>query len=141
MKRAILLMALLATAGCGSANSTSASSTSIGAFTITDLVVGTGTTAANGNTVSVNYAGWLYATGQPNGKGASFDPGPGPFVFVLGGTGAIQGFSQGILGMKVGGQRRVIIPPELGYGSSPPAGTIIPVNATLLFDITLNSVQ
>jgi FKBP-type peptidyl-prolyl cis-trans isomerase len=104
MKRAILLMAVLAAAGCGSANSTSASSTSVGVFTTTDLVVGTGTTAANGNTVSVNYAGWLYDCG-----------------------------------MKVGGQRRVIIPPELAYGSNPPSG--IPANATLIFDITLNSVQ
>jgi FKBP-type peptidyl-prolyl cis-trans isomerase FkpA len=141
MKRAILLTALLAAAGCGSANSTSASSTSVGVFTTTDLVVGTGATAANGNTVSLNYAGWLYDTGKANGKGASFDAGPGPIVFVLGGTGTIQGFSQGIVGMKVGGQRRIVIPPELGYGSNPPAGTIIPVNATLVFDVTLNSVQ
>jgi FKBP-type peptidyl-prolyl cis-trans isomerase len=141
MKRAILLVALLAAAGCGSANSTSASSTSVGVFTITDLVVGTGATAANGNTVSVNYAGWLYDTGKANGKGNSFDPGPGPIVFVVGGPGVIQGFSQGVVGMKVGGQRRLVIPPELAYGGNPPAGTIIPVNATLVFDITLNSVQ
>jgi FKBP-type peptidyl-prolyl cis-trans isomerase len=141
MKRAILLMALLAAAGCGSANSTAASSTSVGVFTITDLVVGTGATAANGNTVSVNYAGWLYDTGKANGKGNSFDPGPGPYVFVLGGTDAIQGFSQGIVGMKVGGQRRVIIPPALAYGGNPPSGSIIPANATLVFEVTLNSVQ
>jgi FKBP-type peptidyl-prolyl cis-trans isomerase FkpA len=141
MKRAILLMTLLAAAGCGSANSTSASGTSVGAFTTTDLVVGTGTTAANGNTVSVNYGGWLYDTGKANGKGNSFDPGPGPISFVVGGTGVIQGFSQGVLGMKVGGQRRVVIPPELGYAGNPPSGSIIPANATLLFDITLNSVQ
>ena len=139
MKRAILLMALLAAAGCGSANSTSASSTSVGVFTTTDLVVGTGTTAASGNTVSVNYAGWLYDSGKPNGKGTSIDPGPGPISFLVGGTGVIQGFSQGVLGMKVGGQRRVIIPPELAYGSNPPSG--VPANATLIFDITLNSVQ
>jgi FKBP-type peptidyl-prolyl cis-trans isomerase FkpA len=139
MKRAILLMTLLAAAGCGSANSTSASSTSVGVFTTTDLVVGTGTTAASGNTVSVNYAGWLYDSGKPNGKGAVIDPGPGPISFLVGGTGVIQGFSQGVLGMKVGGQRRVIVPPELAYGSNPPSG--IPANATLIFDITLNSVQ
>jgi FKBP-type peptidyl-prolyl cis-trans isomerase len=141
MKRAILLMALLTAAGCGSANSTAASSTTVGVFTITDLAVGTGAVAANGNTVSVNYAGWLYDSGKPNGKGASFDAGPGPIVFVLGGSGAIQGFSQGIVGMKVGGQRRIIIPPELAYGSNPPSGTIIPANATQVFDVTLNSVQ
>jgi FKBP-type peptidyl-prolyl cis-trans isomerase FkpA len=141
MKRAILLMSLLAAAGCGSANSTSASSTSVGVFTITDLAIGTGATAATGNTVSVTYAGWLYDSSKPNGKGASADPGPGPIVFVVGGTTVIQGFSQGVVGMKVGGQRRVVIPPELAYGASPPSGTSIPVNATLVFDITLNSVQ
>jgi FKBP-type peptidyl-prolyl cis-trans isomerase FkpA len=140
MKRAILLMILLASAGCGTANSVAATSTSTGVFTITDLAVGTGATAANGNTVSVNYAGWLYDTSKPNGKGAQFDPGPGPITFLVGGTGVIQGFSQAVLGMRVGGQRRVIIPPELAYGNNPPTSSI-PVNATLVFDITLNSVQ
>ena len=139
MKRAILLMAMLAAAGCGSANSVAATSTSVGVFTTTDLVAGTGATAATGNTVSVNYAGWLYDTTKANSKGTSIDPGPGPISFVVGGSGIIQGFSQGVIGMKVGGQRRVIIPPELAYGSSPPSG--IPANATLIFDITLNSVQ
>jgi FKBP-type peptidyl-prolyl cis-trans isomerase len=140
MKRAILLTILLASAGCGTANSTAATSTSPGVFTTTDLVVGTGAIAANGNTVSVNYAGWLYDTSKPNGKGAQFDPGPGPITFLVGGSGVIQGFSQGVLGMRVGGQRRVIIPPELAYGNNPPSSSI-PVNATLVFDITLNSVQ
>ena len=141
MKRAILLMALLAAAGCGSANTTAASSTSVGVFTTTDLVVGTGATAATGNTVSVNYAGWLYDTGKPNGKGAQFDPGPGPISFVVGAGTVIQGFSQGVAGMRVGGQRRIIIPPALGYANNPPAGSIIPLNATLVFDITLLTVQ
>jgi FKBP-type peptidyl-prolyl cis-trans isomerase FkpA len=141
MKRLILSMAMLAAAGCGTANSTAASSTSVGVFTTTDLVVGTGATANSGNTVSVNYAGWLYDTGKANGKGAQFDPGPGPISFVIGGGTVIQGFSQGVAGMRVGGQRRVIIPPELAYGSNPPAGSIIPSNATLVFDITLNTVQ
>jgi FKBP-type peptidyl-prolyl cis-trans isomerase FkpA len=140
MKRAILLTILLASAGCGTANSVAATSTSPGVFTTTDLVVGTGATAANGNTVSVNYAGWLYDTSKPNGKGAQFDPGPGPITFLVGGTGVIQGFSQGVIGMRVGGQRRVIIPPELAYGNNPPTSSI-PVNATLVFDITLNTVQ
>jgi FKBP-type peptidyl-prolyl cis-trans isomerase len=59
--------------------------------------------------------------------------------FVIGAPGIITGFGQGIIGMKVGGQRRVIVPPELAYGSSPPSA--IPVNATLVFDITLTLVQ
>ena len=135
MKRAILLMALLAAAGCGSANST-APSTSTGVFTITDLVVGTGATAVSGSTVTVTYTGWLYDTGKPNGKGTQFDSGTIPFV--VGGNGVIQGFSQGVLGMKVGGQRRVIIPPALAYGSQSPSASI-PPNATLVFEITLTA--
>jgi FKBP-type peptidyl-prolyl cis-trans isomerase FkpA len=138
MKRAILLIALLAMAGCGSANST-APTTSSGVYTQTDLVVGTGATAAVGSRVTVSYTGWLYDTGKPNGKGTQFDSGTlAPFVI---GTGAvIKGFDQGIVGMKVGGQRRLIIPPELAYGSNPPDARI-PVNATLVFDITLSSIS
>jgi FKBP-type peptidyl-prolyl cis-trans isomerase FkpA len=141
MTRAILLTALLAAAGCGS-DSTSPTTlppTSVGVFTTTDLVVGTGTTAAVGSSVTVNYAGWLYDTGKPFGKGNQFDPGPGPLRFVVGAPGIITGFGQGVVGMKVGGQRRVIIPPELAYGSNPPSG--IPVNATLVFEITLTASQ
>jgi FKBP-type peptidyl-prolyl cis-trans isomerase FkpA len=143
MKRAILLMALLAAAGCGS-SSTSASSlppTSVGAFTTTELTIGTGATAATGSRVSTTYAGWLYDTGKPNGKGSQFDPGPGPLNFTIGGGSLIRGFEQGVIGMKVGGQRRVIIPPELAYGSGTPNAASIPPNATLVFEITLVSAQ
>lgn len=136
MKRAILLMALLAAVGCGSANTT-APSTSVGVFTITDLVIGTGATAASGNNATVSYTGWLYDTGKPNGKGSQFDT--GSFSFVVG-TGVIAGFSQGVVGMKVGGQRRVIIPPDLGYGNQSPSAAI-PANATLVFEITLTSIS
>lgn len=131
-------MAILTTAACGSANST-APSTSTGVYTQTDLAVGTGATAVNGSTATLNYAGWLYDTGKPNGKGTQFQT--GTFSFVLGSGGVIKGFDQGTLGMKVGGQRRLIIPPELAYGSNPPAGSGIPVNATLVFEITLTAVQ
>ena len=130
---------MLAAAGCGSANSTAAPSTSVGVFTTTDLVVGTGATANTGNTVIVNYAGWLYDTGKPNGKGAQFDPGPGPITFTLGAGSVIAGWDQGVVGMRVGGQRRLIIPPDLAYGSS--GRSPIPPNATLVFDITLTAVQ
>jgi len=135
-------MAMLAMAGCGSSNNDSSlAPTSVGVFTTTDLVVGTGATAISGSRVSTNYAGWLYDTGKPNGKGNQFDPGPGPLTFTIGSGTLIPGFEQGVIGMKVGGSRRVIIPPNLAYGSNPPAGSIIPTNATLVFDITLNSVQ
>ena len=136
MKRAILLMVLLAAAGCGSANPT-VPSTSVGVYTQTDLVVGTGATAAVGSIVTVSYTGWLYDTGKPNGKGTQFDSGTLQ-PFVVGSANLIQGFQQGVVGMKAGGQRRLILPPELAYGSNPPSG--IPVNATLVFEITLISV-
>jgi FKBP-type peptidyl-prolyl cis-trans isomerase len=144
MKRAILLMALLAAAGCGSSSSTSATSlppTSVGVFTTTDLTVGTGATAVAGSRVVTTYAGWLYDTGKPNGKGNQFDPGPGPLTFVIGSGSLIAGFEQGVIGMKVGGQRRVIIPPDLGYKTGTPDATRIPPGATLVFEITLTSVS
>jgi FKBP-type peptidyl-prolyl cis-trans isomerase FkpA len=143
MKRMILLITLLAAAGCGG-SSTSASSvppTSVGVFTTTDIVVGTGAAAATGNRVTTLYAGWLYDTGKPNGKGAQFDPGPGPLNFVIGSGTLVRGFEQGVIGMQVGGQRRVIIPPELAYGSSTPNPATIPPNATLVFEITLTAAQ
>ena len=134
----MILCALLALTACGSSSSTSPS-TSSGVFTTTDLVVGAGTTAASGSRVTVTYAGgWLYDTSKSDGKGSSFDPGGG-FTFIIGSGQLIKGFEQGVIGMKVGGQRRVIIPPDLAYGNNPPTSTI-PKNATLVFDITLLSI-
>jgi FKBP-type peptidyl-prolyl cis-trans isomerase FkpA len=140
MKRAILLMALLAAGGCGG-SSTSASSlppTSVGTFTVTDLVIGTGATAVTGNTLTVAYSGWLYDTGKPNGKGAAFQSNPS-FQFQLGGN-VISGWNQGVPGMQVGGQRRLILPPDQAYGASSPDPATIPNNATLVFEITLKSI-
>ena len=142
MTRVILLMTLLAAAGCGSDSSTSPTTlppTSVGVFTTTDLVVGTGATAAAGSRVSLTYAAWLCDTGKPFGKGTQIDPGPGPLTFTVGNGQYLRGFEQGVVGMKVGGQRRLIVPPELAYGANPPSG--VPVNATLVFEITLTSVQ
>jgi FKBP-type peptidyl-prolyl cis-trans isomerase FkpA len=138
MRPILLIMIMLAAVGCGSANPT-VPSTSVGVYTQTDLVVGTGATAVVGSIVTVNYTGWLYDTGRPNGKGTQFDSGTIP-AFVLGSGNLIQGFQQGIVGMKVGGQRRLILPPELAYGNNPPSSTI-PANATLVFEITLTSVS
>jgi FKBP-type peptidyl-prolyl cis-trans isomerase len=145
MTRVILLMTLLAAAGCGSDSSTSATTlppTSVGVFTTTDLTIGTGVTAVNGSRVVTSYAGWLYDTGKPFGKGNVFDSGSaGPLSFTIGAANLITGFQQGVVGMRVGGSRRVIIPPELAYGSSTPDPTKIPANATLVFEITLTSSQ
>jgi FKBP-type peptidyl-prolyl cis-trans isomerase len=113
----------------------------VGTFTTTDLVVGTGATAASGSRVVTTYAGWLYDTGKPNGKGNSFDPGPGPLTFTIGAGTLIRGFEQAVIGMKVGGQRRAIIPPDQAYGASTPNAATIPPNATLVFEIALTSAQ
>jgi FKBP-type peptidyl-prolyl cis-trans isomerase len=106
----------------------------------TDTKPGDGATAAAGNKVSVHYTGWLSKDGA---KGAKFDSSVDrgqPFDFTLGAHQVIAGWDEGVAGMKVGGQRTLIIPPELGYGSRG-AGGVIPPNATLIFDVELLKVQ
>jgi FKBP-type peptidyl-prolyl cis-trans isomerase len=129
--------AILALVTACSSNTTT-SPTSSAPYSQTDLVVGTGTTAAAGNRVTVSYTGWLYDSSQPNGKGRQFETNPS-FTFLLGTGAVIKGWDQGVAGMKVGGQRRLVIPPDLAYGSTG-AGSAIPPNATIVFDITLISV-
>jgi FKBP-type peptidyl-prolyl cis-trans isomerase FkpA len=111
-------------------------------FSTVDLRVGTGAEATLGRTVMVNYTGWLYSTSTADNKGTKFDssldPGRTPYVFTVG-TGVIQGFSQGTIGMRVGGQRRVIIPPSLAYGAQ--GSGAIPPNSTLIFELELLAVQ
>lgn len=102
---------------------------------IEDKVVGTGAAAAAGMTVTVNYTGTL-----TDGKVFDSSVGKEPFVFVLGIGQVIPGWDQGLLGMKVGGKRTLTIPPELAYGSQG-AGSTIPPNATLIFDIDLLDVK
>ncbi len=112
------------------------------AYSATDLLVGTGAEAATGKTVYVNYTGWLYDSTKIDGKGLQFDTntGGGPFgPVVLGNGQVIAGWDQGIPGMKVGGRRRLVIPPSLGYGSS--RNGPIPPNSTLVFEVELLSVQ
>ena len=135
--RCLFLAAMLITNGCSGSN-TAAPSTSNGTFTQTDLVVGTGATANTGSVATVTYGGWLYDTSKVDGKGTFFDGNSG-YTFTLGAGGVIAGWDQGVVGMRVGGQRRLIIPPDLAYGSS--GRSPIPPNATLVFDITLTGVQ
>ena len=140
-----LAVALLIAAGCGGGSSspTSPSSQPAAQFSQTDLRIGTGAEAAGGKRATVNYTGWLYDPAQPEQKGRQFDTsaGRGPFAFRLGAGEVIRGWDQGVVGMKVGGRRRLIIPPELAYGSSGAGGGTIPPNATLVFDIELLDVQ
>jgi len=133
--RFLVLAALITVAAC---TSTTTSPTSSAPFSSTDLVVGTGTTASVGNRVTVSYTGWLYDSMQTTGKGSQFDSNPS-FTFTLGSGSVIKGWEQGVVGMKVGGQRRLVIPPELAYGNLSPSSKV-PANATLVFDISLLSV-
>jgi FKBP-type peptidyl-prolyl cis-trans isomerase FkpA len=101
-----------------------------------DIVIGSGDEARAGQNVSVHYTGWL-----TSGKkfDSSRDRGQ-PFTFRLGGGQVIQGWDAGVAGMRVGGQRRLTIPPNMGYGASGAAG-VIPPNATLIFDVELLGVR
>lgn len=101
-----------------------------------DVVVGTGREAATGNLATVHYTGWL-----TNGK--KFDSSVDrrdPFSFPIGAGQVIRGWDEGVAGMKVGGKRKLTIPPELGYGARG-AGGVIPPNATLVFDVELLEVR
>jgi len=108
-----------------------------------DHKVGDGESATAGQRVTVHYTGWLYDADAPEQKGRKFDSSRDrnePFTFPLGGGRVIQGWDQGVAGMKIGGQRTLIIPPNMGYGSRG-AGGVIPPNATLVFDVELLSVR
>ena len=139
MKRFIPILVLLAIAACGSDTPAGPSPTTTAPYSQTDLVVGTGAIAASGNNVTVAYTGWLHDSSKPDAKGTQFDS--GSITFVLGTGRVIRGWDQGIVGMRVGGQRRLVIPPELAYGNNSPDTTRIPQNATLVFDVALNAVQ
>ena len=142
MKRLILLAALLTAVSCGGDDTpTGPSPTTSAPYSQTDLVIGTGPiAAANGNTVTVAYTGWLHNSGRPDAKGTQFDSGTLQ-PFVLGTGRVIRGWDQGLIGMRAGGQRRLVIPPELAYGNNSPDTSRIPQNATLVFDVTMNNVQ
>jgi FKBP-type peptidyl-prolyl cis-trans isomerase FkpA len=107
-----------------------------------DVKQGDGAEAVAGRAVIVHYTGWLYDPAAPDGHGAKFDRSVGklPFGFVLGVGRVIKGWDQGVAGMKVGGRRTLVIPPDLGYGARG-AGNAIPPNATLLFDVELIEVK
>lgn len=105
-----------------------------------DLKVGTGAEAVNGKKISVHYTGWLNYGGKRGSKfDSSVDKGK-PFTFTLGAGQVIKGWDEGVAGMKVGGKRTLWIPSSLGYGTRG-AGTIIPPNADLIFDVELLDVK
>ena len=136
-----ILVAVLSLAGCGGSGGDSSSSTTAVAnpaqFSATDVVLGTGTEATAGKTVTVVYTGWLYSDTATDHKGTQFDT--GTYTFVLGQGQTIAGFDQGVTGMKVGGKRTLLIPSSLGYGAS--GYGAIPANAGLVFDVARTVVQ
>ena len=110
---------------------------------MTDIKEGTGALAETGKDVVVHYTGWLFDAAAADNKGKKFDSSRDrgdPFRFSLGAGQVIQGWDKGVAGMKVGGQRTLTIPPELGYGARG-AGGAIPPNATLVFDVELLGVE
>lgn len=133
------IICLILAAGCGG----DTEGTPVSELIKQDVRAGTGTEAVAGQTVSVHYTGWLYDASRPDHKGAKFDSSRDrntPFSFGLGAGQVIPGWDQGVAGMKVGGQRTLTIPSDLGYGAQG-AGGVIPPNATLLFDVELLEVK
>jgi FKBP-type peptidyl-prolyl cis-trans isomerase FkpA len=133
---AVLALTMLAAAGC---SDTPTIPSSAAPYSQVDLRLGTGTAATAGTVVTVNYTGWLYDPSQTDGKGLQFDTSVGKtaLTFTLGSNPlqVIQGFDRGVTGMKVGGARRIVVPPSMGYGGS--RNHSIPPYATLVFDVDL----
>jgi FKBP-type peptidyl-prolyl cis-trans isomerase FkpA len=130
-------VALVATA-CGSSPS-SPTPTNV-PYSQTDLQVGTGAAATNGHLVTVNYSLWLYSETAVDHHGA-FKQANNGFPFVLGTGAVISGWDRGVPGMKVGGIRRLILPPDLAYGAQGSSDGSIPPNSTLVFEVELTGVQ
>ena len=146
VRRALMLalgsMALaclpFAAAGCGDSPSTPSD---YAPYSQTDLVFGDGASAESGKTLTINYKGWFYDPTAADKKGVLLTTSElgGPAVFVAGTGAVIEGWERGVIGMKEGGSRRLIIPPSLAYG--PSRYNSIPPNATLVFDLDLVKVE
>jgi FKBP-type peptidyl-prolyl cis-trans isomerase FkpA len=140
--RLLTLIPLIAAMGCGGAEAPLTSPPPT-AFSQADLSTGTGAAARRGARLTVHYTGWLYDSNRPDSKGKQFDSSVGsePFTFMLGAGQVIRGWDQGFEGMRVGGKRRLIIPPDLGYGSVGTPEGAIPANAGLVFEMELLDVR
>ena len=137
----LVAAAMLACLAAVSCTDTPASPTVSVPYNQIDVRVGTGAEATNGALLTVNYTGWVYDGTRTDAKGLVFDTSIGktPFQFTLGTGSVIKGWDQGVLGMKVGGLRRLVIPPSLAYGDQ--RSGPIPPNSTLVFDIELLSIS
>jgi FKBP-type peptidyl-prolyl cis-trans isomerase FkpA len=136
--RSVVALALLVP---GLSCRTTAPSTDV-PYSQVDLVVGTGAAAEVGQSLTVDYTGYMYDPAKPDGRGPIFDTtaGKDPFLFALAKGGVIDGWVMGVPGMKVGGTRRLVIPPALAYDGTALPGAL-PANATLVFDITLLAIH
>jgi FKBP-type peptidyl-prolyl cis-trans isomerase FkpA len=139
-----IVLSLVLLAACGSAQSTTnvpTAPTSSAVYSQADVVEGTGAVAVSGHVVTVNYTGWLYDVIRPDHKGLQFETSLGttPLAFTLGVGQVIAGWDQGVVGMKVGGTRRLTLPPSLAYGGV--RNGPIPPYASLVFDIQLLDAQ
>lgn len=141
---ALAVAVLLGVAACGGGEPAVVPATvGVEQLQTVDLVVGAGAEAVAGSRVTVHYSGWLYDPSRPESKGRSFDSSRSagrPFTFTLGAGEVIAGWDRGVQGMKVGGQRRLVIPHPLAYGERG-AGGVIPPRATLVFDVELLGVR
>jgi FKBP-type peptidyl-prolyl cis-trans isomerase FkpA len=109
-----------------------------------DIVKGTGEGISAGQQAVVHYTGWIYDPSAPDHKGKQFDSSRErgkPFRFTIGAGGVIKGWEEGVQGMQPGGQRQLVIPPDLGYGATGAGSGVIPPNATLMFDIELLAIE
>jgi peptidylprolyl isomerase len=147
-RRVLVATAIIAAAGIAAAASTLLTTTASAqpvmttpsGLKIIDIKIGTGAMPKTGQTVVVNYTGWLYENGK---KGTKFDSSLDrhePFEFPIGRGQVIPGWDEGVATMKVGGARTLIIPPDLAYGTQG-AGGVIPPNATLIFDVELLAIK
>jgi FKBP-type peptidyl-prolyl cis-trans isomerase FkpA len=140
MKHTLTFIVLIVVVGIAAFAQESKMITTKSGLKYIDQKVGTGDTAVRGKIVQVNYTGWLYVDGK---RGAKFDSSLDrntPFDFPLGAKQVIAGWDEGVEGMKVGGKRELIIPPDLAYGSKA-VGGVIPANSTLDFEVELLKVS
>ena len=137
----VLLVGAVMATGCGSSPTSPSSSSSGVTFSSVDLTVGNGDTVVKGDRIKVWYTGWIYVKSAPGNKGESFDSNRDRelFRYIVGTGHVIEGWDQGVPGMKVGGIRRLIIPPELAYGSQGQGP--IPPGASLIFEIEVVEVE
>jgi len=126
------------------ADATSAPGTAIMPLQKIELEPGAGVEIKSGQTALVHYTGWLFDAAAPENKGKKFDSSVDrnePFEFPVGAGMVIKGWDEGVVGMKPGGKRRLVIPPDMGYGARGAGGGLIPGGATLVFDVELVEIR